>query len=255
MNDIIVANKSLVNIERYLVDEVKGKELWGDLNVSPEEYEILREKIKEALQKMSIEEVCKRYPVSLTTMLVFLMRYKYNMNFWGLLREELSMNFDNSKESIIGKCTRKTFDRYGFDYSEVKEEKLVNIAPILYEAGLPPESSLDDLFYVLKYDSHTIFDPLLIIDDLIDMRSYKIRKPLLRFLKRFKDKRAIEFLLDIQDAMLSVDQNMAGSSCYVSNYQNWKEKERDRTTIATRKNQEFLTRPYLTFENGKRVLY
>lgn len=254
MNDIIVEGRSLVNIERYLFEEIKGKELWGDLNVSPEEYEILRGKIKEALERMSIDDVCVRYPISFTTLLVFLMRYKYNYNFWGLLKEELSINFDGAKESAIGKSIRKTFDRYGFDYSDVKDEKYVNIAPILYEAGLPPESSLDDLFYVLKYDSHTIFDPVLIIDDLIDMRSYKIRKPLLRFLKRFKDKRAIDFLLDIQDAILSVDQHMTGSSCYIANYEKWKEQEKDRTAIATRKKQDFQTRPYLTFENGKRGL-
>lgn len=254
MNDIIVEGRSLVNIERYLFDEIKGKELWGDLNVSPEEYEILRGKIKEALERMSVDDVCTRYPISFTTLLVFLMRYKYNYNFWGLLKEELSINFDGAKESTIGKNIRKTFDRYGFDYSDVKDEKYVNIAPILYEAGLPPESSLDDLFYVLKYDSHTIFDPVLIIDDLIDMRSYKIRKPMLRFLKRFKDKRAIDFLLDVQDAILSVDQNMAGSSCYVANYERWKDQEKERTSIATRKKQDFQTRPYLTFENGKRGL-
>ena len=254
MNDIITEGRSLVNIERYLFDEIKGKELWGDLDVSPEEYEILRVKFKDSLEKMSIDDVCNRYPIAFTTLLVFLMRYKYNVNFWGLLSKELSIKLDGVKESSIGKCTRKTFDKYGFDYSDVKDEKYVNIGPILYEAGLPPESSLDDLFYVLKYDSHTIFDPLLIIDDLIDMRSYKIRKPLLRFLKRFKDKRAIDFLLDVQDAILSVDQNMTGSSCYIANYEKWKEQEKDRATIATRKKQEFQTRPYLTFENGRRGL-
>lgn len=254
MKDIIAEDRSLINIERYLVEEVQGKELWGDLNVSLEEYEILRSKIKEALERMDIESVCNRYPVSLTTLVVFLMRYKYNLNFWGLLGEEISVKFDGNKETTVGKCTRRVFDRYGFDYSDAKEERRVNIGPILYEAGLPPESSLDDLFYVLKYDSHTIFDPLLIIDDLIDMRSYKIRKPLLKFLKRFKDKRAVDFLLDVQDAILSVDQNMTGSSCYIANYQKWKEQERDKSTVATRKKQDFQTRPYLTFENGKRGL-
>lgn len=254
MKDIITEGRSLVNIERYLSEEVKGKELWGDLNVSIEEYEILRALIKDTLETKSIEEVCKRYPVSLTTLLVFLMRYKYDYNFWGLLKNELSIQFDNVKESQIGKCARKTFDNHGFDYSEVSDERRIYVGPILYEAGLPPESSLDDLFYVLKYDSHTIFDPQIIIDDLIDMRSYKIRKPLLNFLKRFKDKRSIDFLLDVQDAILSVDQNMVGSSCYIANYEKWKEQERDRATIATRKKQDFQTRPYLTFENGKRGL-
>ena len=72
MGDTIVEGRSLVNIERCLLEEIQGKELWGDLNISIEEYEILREIIADTLEIMSIENICKRYPLSLTTLMVFL---------------------------------------------------------------------------------------------------------------------------------------------------------------------------------------
>ena len=124
----------------------------------------------------------------------------------------------------------------------------------MFEAGVPPESSLNDLFYVLKYDTQYIFDPQLIIEDLLNMRSYQIRKPLLHYLQRFKGDRAIEFILEIHDAILSVDQNREGASRYVGLYREWKEEEQTKEARNTRKKQEFQTRPYLSFENGTRGL-
>lgn len=107
----------------------------------------------------------------------------------------------------MGEITRASFKKYGFDYSDVKDERRVNIEPIIYEAGLPPESCLDDLFYILNYDTHSIFDPELFIEDLTEKRSYQIRKPMLKFFNRLKD-RAAEYVLEVRDAMLCVEQGM-----------------------------------------------
>ena len=186
--------------------------------------------------------------------MVFLARYKYNNNFWGLLSKELSVPINGPIESQIGSIVKKTFNKYGFDYSDVKNERRVNLEPIFYEAGLPPESSIDDLFYILNYDSYSVFDPQLIIEDLIEMRSYQIRKPMQKFLKRFQGDRAVEFLMEIHEAMLCVDQNMSSDSHYVDNYSEWKTREKSKEKIAARKKQEFQTRPYLSFDNGNKGL-
>src|SRR5574344_274628 len=110
------------------------------------------------------------------------------------------------------------FGKYSMDYSEAKEEARKNIAPIMYEACIPPDSSLEDLFYVLSYDAYRAFDPQLIIDDLIDMRSYAIRKPFLRFLSRFKSDRAIDYLLEVYDAIISAEQRNSIHSRYTDSY-------------------------------------
>ena len=256
MQNAIQSNQSLGNIEKNIIAEINGKELWGDIAVTEEEYGNLKARIKTLLgmDSVDIRYICDHYPCSMTTFMVFLVRYEFNVNFWGLMSQELGIQITGPLESEIGQCARSTFNKYGFDYSDVKNERRVNLEPILYEAGRPPESSLDDLFYVLTYDAYSVFDPQLIIEDLIEMRSYHIRKPMLRFLKRFRDERAVEFVLEVHDAMLAVNQNRTGETHYIGNYEEWKGKEKTKEGAASRKKQDFQTKPYLVFENGKRGL-
>lgn len=245
---------SLKGIEEVLIEKLNGKEFWGEIDFSKEEYEELKVRIKDFLERVDIIYIEKSYPVSLTTFMVFLMRYKYNDNFWGLLKDELEITLRQFDEGRLGLCARNTFKKYGFNYDVVENETRVNLEPILYEACLPPISSLDTLFYLLSYDSMRTFDPQLMIEELIDSRSYSIRKPLLHFLQRFQDNRAIDFLLEVHDAMLSVDQMMDCDSQYIDSYSEWKERESSKEVITRRKKQENRARPYLSFENGGKGL-
>lgn len=256
MKNKITKDQALSTIEKNIIKELPNKQLWGDLDISYEEYENLRDRIKHILsfEDINISYICKNYPCSLVTFMVALVCYKYNLNFWGLMSNQLETPIYGQLESEIGACARKQFDKYGFDYSDVKDERRVNLEPIFYEAGLPPESSLHDLFYVLKYDDKTEFDPQLIIDDLIEMRGYHIRKPMQKFLRRFREDRAIEYVVEVHDAMLCVDQSMSGASHYIGNYIEWKEQERSKENANARKKKEFQTKPYLYFENGRRGL-
>ena len=256
MRTAITESLSLTNIEKIIKEELPGKKLWGDIELSDKEYENIKHRIRTLLEhpSISISNIYHNYPVSLTTFMVFLVRYDFNYNFWGLFSQELGIEINGNLENEIGDCVRRTFRKYGFDFSDVENERRKNLEPILYEAGRPPESCLDDLFYILKYDTYSVFDPYLIIDDLISMRSYQIRKPMLRFLDRFKDERAVEFVLEVHDTMNIVDQGMGGSTSYSENYIEWKEKEHTKESTATRKKKEFQTKPYLSFENGKKGL-
>ena len=224
MKHLIQEGKSLTNIEKSIIAEIKGKELWGDIALSENEYEILKARIRTLLENKAVDirYICDHYPCSLTTFLIFLVRYEYNVNFWGLIGQELNIPINNSAETEMGQCARNMFRKYGFD--------------------------------VLKYDTYSVFDPQLIIEDLVAMRSYRIRMPMLRFFKRFRGDRAVEFVLEVHDAMLAVDQNMSGESQYIGNYSEWKEKEKTKEAASHRKKQEYQAKPYLVFENGKRGL-
>lgn len=243
----ITKDLSLNIMEKNIATEIAGYEFWGDLGVSFEEFEALRERMKDILSVdgVDIKSICKKYPHAITTLLVFYARYEYNTNFWDSFSKELGIKMSQPYQSYLGACARKMFDQYGFDYSEAKEESRINIAPIIYEACLPPESCLGDLFYVLSYDSYGMFDPQLVIEELIEMRSYTIRKPLLRFLRRFKDGRALDFLIDIRDAIVSAEQNTMQVSRYSNNYSEWKQNEKSKATIENRKKQECQTKPHL----------
>lgn len=256
MSNIILERWSLGKFEKILEYRVSKCEFWGDLEFSYDELEVLKERLKAILSVdgVTINYLCKHYPHSVTTFMVFFVRYKYNINFWRVLGEELDVDIPVYIRPELGDCAKRMFSRYGMDISDTKDEMHQIIAPIIYEACLPPESSLDDLFYVMSYDTYKVFDPQLIIDDLIEMRSYKIRKPLYRFLSRFRDDRAVDFVLEVRDAMITAEQRNSRPSRYLGNYSEWKEKEKSRAVITNRKNQEFQTRPYLVFDNGNKGL-
>jgi len=154
----ITEDNSLGEMEQILTQELEGQQLWGDIDVSLGEYEALKYQLnkKANYRNSDIVQLAKAYPVCFTTLLVFLARYKYDTNYWGLLSKELSITINGPIESELGAIAKKAFRENGFDFSDVQNERRINLEPIFYEAGLPPESSLDDLFYILKYDTHDI---------------------------------------------------------------------------------------------------
>ncbi|MCR5020828.1 hypothetical protein [Ruminococcus sp.] len=256
MENPIIEGQSLKTIESNIQTEIGKHEFWGDLELSFDELEILRGRLKSVLDvnSVTISYICRNYPHAFITYMVFFVRYRYDYNFWGTLSDDLGIDISPNMYSEIGSCAKRMFSKYSMDFSDAKDEAHKNIAPIIYEACLPPESSLDDLFYVMSYDANKVFDPQVIIEDLLDMRSYMIRKPLYRFLKRFKEDRAIDFVLEVRDAMISANQRNSKASRYVGNYTEWKEQEKNKSTISNRKKQEFQTRPYLFFDIGNKGL-
>lgn len=142
---------NIKKIEQNIQEEISKHEFWGDLELTYDETEILKDKISAILNNSSVDiaYMCKNYPHAMTTYMVFFVRYKYDVNFWGALAKELSIDIPSYLHEEMGYCARKMFTKYKMDYSDAKEEARINIAPIIYEACLPPESSLDDLFYVM----------------------------------------------------------------------------------------------------------
>lgn len=256
MNKQIALGQNLQNIEALIRDEVSVCEFWGNLDLSMEEFEVLGDCIRSLFSRTSanVDLLCKNFPHCITTYMVFFAVYKYNANFWGALADDLNTSIPQPQQESLGACARRMFTKYSMDFSDAKDETRVNIAPIVYEACIPPDSSLEDLFYILSYDTYRSFDPQLIIDDLIEMRSYAIRKPLLRFLKRFKNDRAIDYLLEVYDAILSAEQKNSIHSRYTDSYHEWKQTERSKAGVSRRKDKEHQSRPYLFFDESRNGL-
>ena len=256
MKKQITTDQNLQEIEALIRDEVSACEFWGNLDLSMDEFEVLGDCIRSFFTRTSanVELLCKSFPHCITTYMVFFAVYKYNANFWGALADDLGTSIPQPQQESLGACARRMFNKYSMDYSDSKDETRVNIAPIVYEACIPPDSSLEDLFYILSYDTYRSFDPQLIIDDLIEMRSYAIRKPLLRFFKRFKNDRAIDYLLEVYDAILSAEQKSSIHSRYTDSYHEWKQTERSKAGVSRRKDKEHQSRPYLFFDEGRNGL-
>ena len=255
MNIIITADTPLKAIENEIRTGIQGFEYWGDLPVTRKDYDWIKVKLKTELRTaaMGYADLCRLYPCTLTTFLVFLCCYEFNTDFWGLIGKTLTREVGQYDHTVIGDSVRATFDQYKFDYSSVKDDRRKNLAPILYEAGYPPMSCLDDLFYVLKYDRYSVFDPRIIVEDLCESRSYQIRKPLMHFLRRFPDDRAPEYVQNVHEAMLAAERGDEGE-LFTEQYREWSQKEEGREKTGSGKNQTVQSRPFLTFENARRGL-
>lgn len=93
MENPIQSGQSLKTIEQNIQAEIAKYEFWGDLELSYDETEILKERINTVLGNNGVDVgyICKNYPHAMTTYMVFFVRYKYDVNFWGALAEELGV--------------------------------------------------------------------------------------------------------------------------------------------------------------------
>ena len=118
MRNSIQKDQSLTSIEKNITVELAGKELWGDIAITEVDYENLRIRIKDILEGSSanILNLCRQFPNSIVTFMIFMARYRYDTNFWGLMSDELHTTpFDSPIQSEIGACAKKAFNKYKFD--------------------------------------------------------------------------------------------------------------------------------------------
>ena len=71
---------SLSKMEKSILEEIKGKELWGDIDFSENDYICLRERLKAILRSngnVDLAYICRYYSCCITTFLIFMLRFKY----------------------------------------------------------------------------------------------------------------------------------------------------------------------------------
>ena len=245
----------LFHIENLTIDELKGKSYWGHLDLPIESYEYLKACISERCKYKPLKTILSHYPTAVTTFAVFMVRYKYDKNFWRLFESELGIKIPVSSQREIGSRILETFRDRGFNYDQVKDEQRKYVEPIIYQACLPPESCLDDLFFAIKSGNRGYFDPQLFIEELISQKAYTIRKPMRNFLDNFRETDAIEYILNVRDAMLAVEQRGTVESRYEIQYQEWNEQEKAKAAVRGKAaSQQHQIKPFLTFEEGRRGL-
>ncbi len=152
MNTKITSGLTIKDIEKIIKIEIPQCEYWGDLDLSFEEYEILTKAVSGLFRKgsLSVDYICGMYSYSVTTFLVFFVRYEYDDNFWDKLSDKLGIVIHTNYHKIFGDCATWLFKKYKMDYSDAENDAYTIIAPIMHQACLPPESNLDELCYVLK---------------------------------------------------------------------------------------------------------
>lgn len=253
------ANLSLIQLERKLHKSLDGLKFWGDLDISLEDYDVLKNLLKERIEHgMTFQELIEYRPISVVTFAVFLAKYKYNGNFWGVLAEELGLEgFSQLEQTRYGKRFFKVFLLNGFDVSRFRDTSRIYVNAILFEIGEPPESNVGDLFYIFKYSSLGASDPQAFVEELQDTGSYQIHhKPLLQFLQNVDEETAVDYVLEVQDAYQEASQSGSCPGKYERVYEEWEQRDlnRSRRTSKGGSDSEASLSPYFHFENGKRGL-
>lgn len=249
-------NDSLKSMDASIKDNTKGLLYWGDLEISKDNLDILRNRIVVLLERnFAFKDLFKQYPYAMATYVVFLAKYRYNGDFWGMIAEEIGIDKPNAADQTqIGKMILKTFDACGLDYSVAAESGRKYVDSVLYEVGIPPYSNFGDLFYIFKYGQMSNTEPQILIDE-ITSREYGVHKPLLHFLDSASEDRAINFVLDIQDTYIAATQTDDFSNKYSDAFSEWAEQDKLKTTYHKKDSDEQVeVRPYFYFDNGKKGL-
>jgi hypothetical protein len=248
--------ESLKHIDTEIKKECKNLVYWGDLDLSREDLEIIRDRLVVFIERgIAFKSLFELYPFAMASYAVFLSKYKYNGDFWGMITEEVGLDKFNAPEQIqIGKMILKVFDACGLDYNVAKESGRKYVDSVLYEVGEPPESNLGDLFYIFKYGFMSNVEPQILIDE-IKSKAYGVHKPLLHFLENFPEERALNFVLDIQDTYFAATQTDDFTGKYSPAYSEWVEHDKAKSVYRGKESDEHVeVRPYFYFDNGKKGL-
>ena len=97
------AEQKLKTTESVLQKKIGGVDLWGDIELKRDDYDSLIKLIADYVkcQPTRIGFLCERYPVCVTTIAVFLIRYEFNYNFWTLLAERFTVENTPVFESTL----------------------------------------------------------------------------------------------------------------------------------------------------------
>ena len=109
------ADESLKSMDTSIKQNAKDIIYWGDLDLSRGDLDILKNRIVLLLEKGFVfKDLFKQYPYAMVTYVVFLARYKYNGDFWGMISEEIGIDKPNAPDQTqIGKMILKVFDSCG----------------------------------------------------------------------------------------------------------------------------------------------
>ena len=100
----ITGEETIRTLDISICKTVRGLEYWGQLNVSKEQFDILRGYVLDYKKKRkNIKSVSSDYPYVFMTYAVFLAKYHYNGDFWGLLSTDMGIEgkISQSEQSFI----------------------------------------------------------------------------------------------------------------------------------------------------------
>lgn len=200
---IIYANMDLGVIEVRVGEALSECIVWGDLDLSEEEYWILDSKITDSYQQgkgfKHMESIIQRYPKCMTTHILHYILFEYDgSNFWTPWGSKFNLELDPVHQSKIGTLVIAILQDNGFDTWE--EGGLKYLTPMICQAGIPMPS-FDEVFEIVESTlGDYFFSPQVLLEDINGRKNYRMEKGAERFLRLYKDK-SIDLLNSIRFMM------------------------------------------------------
>lgn len=225
---MIQEDKSVLEIEMSIREELKNCSYWGELPVSRAQYEHLCNRLLERKPDESVpaqlDNLFKLYPACMVTTMVFFVIFEYRDEFWNLWGKKLGFEFSANHTGVAGSRMIETLKQ--FNMTSYEEDGYKYITPILCQAGVP-DSNLDDLFYAIttsqRFDAHEL------ISEFKGWRQYQIKKQLERFIRLHEDN-ALNLVVLVHDVMLDADAeiNDTYEGRIFAQYDEWKKENLNR---------------------------
>nr|WP_315024339.1 hypothetical protein [uncultured Aminipila sp.] len=226
---VVYKNFSLGAIEENITTLIKECEIWSDLDLSYDEYEILSQKIFEVTnEKSSILQMQKSYPLVNITHAVNLVIHEEYEDFWRAYSEKLGITINSNQKIILGKNWKLIFKKLGFNKfnNDIKD---MSMMPIISQAGIP-NSEIEDIFDMIKYSGmQEKFEPKVLMDELTSWRSYAVGLSTKSYINLYPE-RAVKFFMDINELLnlsdnIEIDEEKY-SERVIKKFKEWKEKEK-----------------------------
>lgn len=226
---VVYKNFSLGAIEANITNLIKECEIWGDLDLSFEEYEILTQKILDAANgKTDILQMQKSYPLVNITHAVNLAVHEEYEDFWNTYSEKLGVDINSNEKIILSKNWKLIFEKLGFNKfnSDIRD---LSMMMVLSQVGIP-NSEIEDIFDIIKYSNmEDSFNPEVLIDELTSWRSYAVGLATKSYIKLYPE-RAAKFFIEINELVtltenIAIDQEKYGERV-ISKFNEWKVKEK-----------------------------
>ena len=199
----IRANWDIGVIEQTLKDHIVKCQIWGDLDLSIDEYKNIKLRIANALGSgstaLTIKKMFIKYPVTMVSDIINFVLFEFDNNdFWSSWANRFNIYFNANNHTEIGIIAHQIFINYNFEIIEDGGYKYVT--PILCQAGIPC-ACFNKIFDIL--DS-TLNSPYFVTKELIDelrgYRSYLIDAPAERYF-RLHPERASELITGLREMM------------------------------------------------------
>lgn len=193
-------------IENHIKEYLNQCEMWGDLNISLEEYDHIKSRISGALGKhptaREVMALIRKYPKVMVTDIISFVLYEYdNSEFWSGWASRYNLSLTTSNQTEIGRMVRDIFKRY--DFRVIEDGGFVYVTPILCQAGIP-SACFDKLFDILDCTlNSSYFMAREIVSELMGYRNYLIDAPVERYFKLHTE-RAIELIVQLREMMHTV---------------------------------------------------